>query len=205
MEQQLQLPRQIAYIVQIKDILNGTFVKDDGWNPHYVIMGGKHVSRVNIIGVVIGMNEEQNVQTIRIDDGTGKIKVMNFEKRVNIAIGDVVLLVGRVREYGNERYIASEIIKNNIDSKWSAVWKRFLLKSGENIPMTEKEDIQENIVDERSKSWVEQILIKIRELDDGDGVPREEVIRYFDEKAISNLLLQGEIFEIKPGRLKVID
>jgi len=202
MEQTFQL-RQIAYIVQIKDILDSNFVKEDGLNPNYVKIGMKKVSRVNMIGVVIENDEKDNLQDIVIDDGTGKISCRNFERKIDVKIGEVIHLVGRIREYGSTKYLTPEIIKRNINSKWSIIWKRISLKNNKND--NKIDEINENS-EEESLSVSDDLLSKIRDLDSGDGALYREVIKSSaDEKEISQLLLRGDVFEIKPGRLKVLD
>lgn len=206
MEQQL-IARQIAYIVQIKDLLTGNFTKEDNFNPSHVKIGDKNVSRVNIIGAIIGISDENNFQSIVVDDGTGKISIRNFEKKIDINVGDVVLLVGRIREFGNERYISPEIIKKGINQKWNIVWKELALKNPDDSPSNnEEETVLEEIEFKQPKSFIDKILGRIRDLDSGDGASYTDIVKNIhDEKAISSLLLQGELFEIKPGKLKVLD
>jgi RPA family protein len=206
MEQQL-IARQIAYIVQIKDLLAGNFTKEDNINPGHVKIGDKNVSRVNIIGAIIGISDENNFQSIVVDDGTGKISMRNFEKKIDISVGDVVLLVGRIREFGNERYISPEIINKNISQRWSIVWKELALKNSSDFPSNnEEENVLEEIEFKQPKSFIDKILGRIRDLDSGDGASYTDIVKNIhDEKAISGLLLQGEVFEIKPGKLKVLD
>ncbi len=209
MNQQTVQQRQTAYIVRIKDLINGTLVKEDGWNPNYVVVGNKKVSRINIIGVVIDVKEQEKMQNVVIDDGTGKITIRCFEKRTDAKIGEVMLVVGRIRQYGNEKYITPEIMKKNIDKRWNSLWKKHSLKNEsskiDSIPekMTEEKIEEEKI---GVKSDVERIISKIKELDDGNGASYNEVINLHpDKEIISRLLIQGEIFEIKPGKLKVLD
>ena len=206
MEQQL-VARQIAYIVHINDILSGKFTKEDNLNPSYVRIGSKSVSRVNVIGVVIGLNNDGSFQKIVVEDGSGKISLRNFEKRVDVNIGDVIHLVGRIREFGNERYITPEIIKKNVNKKWSLVWKEFALKDDNEHGSEKVEEINlEEVKFVHSESYIDKLLESIRALDSGDGASYKEVVKNIhDEKVISNLLLQGEIFEVKPGKLKVLD
>jgi RPA family protein len=192
-------PRQIAYIVRIADILRNNFVKEEDY-PDYVQIGSKNVSRVNIIGTVIAIDNGK-IQNIIVDDGTEKIAVRSFDKTYSANVGDVVLVIGRIRQYNSERYISPEIIRSDIDKKWALIWGRNSLKSdcAEELP----EEEVEKAADDNNKC---SVLEKIRELDDGGGALYEEVVREFkDEKMIYNLLEQGEVFQIKPGRLKVLD
>ena len=109
--------RQVAYKVRIKDLVNGRYVKEEGWNPNYIITNdGRQINRVNLIATVVSKPTEQdiNYQSIILDDGTGRISIRNFEQNNlfdNIKLGDIILLIGRPREYGNEIYILAETIK----------------------------------------------------------------------------------------------
>jgi len=202
MEQTIQ-PRQVAYIVGIKDVVDGMFVKEAGWNPNYVTIAGKHVSRVNIIGAIISIEDNDSMQNIVIDDGTGKISLKNFEDKISVNVGDVIHIVGRVRQYGNEIYLTPEIIKRSINTKWNSVWKKLALKQE---PTQQPKVAEESVVETQdSKNRVEEILQKIRDMDGGSGADYEELIKSFSSSVISELLTQGEIFEIKPGKLKVLD
>ncbi|MEK6886639.1 MAG: hypothetical protein AABW88_02290 [Nanoarchaeota archaeon] len=198
-------PRQVAYIVRIDDIHRGTFVKEDGWNPSYVKIGDKNVARINIISAIIESSDNGNYQNILIDDGTGKISVRNFERKIDVNVGNIVLLVGRVRQFGSDKYIVPEIVKKNVDKKWSAIWKKTAIKNNINDEeISEKEEVE--IISEKPKHDSNDIISKIRDLDDSSGVSYSEIVKNSDdEKMIAELLLRGDVFEIKPGRLKVLD
>ncbi len=58
--------RQIACKARIADLINGQYVKEEGWTPNYIITKqGKHISRINLIGTVISKTEEGlNYQSI---------------------------------------------------------------------------------------------------------------------------------------------
>ena len=49
----------------------------------------------------------------------------------------------------------------------------------------------------------------IRNLDNGSGVDYEEILKRLKEgegeKLIQNLMLQGDVFEVKPGKLKILE
>ena len=108
-----QIKRHTAYKVRIKDIIDSKYIKGEGeWSPNYLEVGILEVSRVNLMGVLVSNQTEQNYHNMLIDDGTGRITVRSFEDIKNdVNVGDIVLVIGRPREYGNERYIVPEIIK----------------------------------------------------------------------------------------------
>ena len=226
--QQKTQKRQAAIKVRVRDIINGKYVKEEGWLPNYIAMqnGGK-ASRVNIIGTIVFKSNEENFnyKNFVIDDGSGKISVRSFEKEDNISkfdVGDAVLIIGRPREFNNEKYIIPEIAKSIQNPMWMEVRKLELeLNKNFGAEMNDK-NINENeaarntIVPEEAeevnanvKSDSDVIYDLIKKLDAGNGVQIEEVIEKSNsadaEKLINMLLENGNIFEVKPGKVKVLE
>ena len=206
-EQKFQ-DRQIAYKVRIKDVLNSEYTQAEGFNPNYLKVHDQKISRVNIIGVVVQKPESSNQGNLIIEDGTGNIIVRTFENNFlfdNINIGDVVLLVGRPREFSMEKYLLAEIVKK-VKPEWAQVRK---LELGEKTNPKERnkkkiEDVKEEVVDESQKN---KILGIIKELDKGEGVAIEDISSDVDnlDEIIDGFLKKGDIFEVKPGKLKVLE
>jgi len=205
--------RQIAYKVRIKELINGKYIKEEGWQPNYIITeDGRRINRINLIATVVAKPVEHdiNYQTIILDDGTGRISVRNFEQNKmfdQIGIGDVILLIGRPREYGNEKYILPETIKKIQNKAWIKV-RELELKN--NRPIKKQKIIEktaeEEIVEDLEESAADKIIRIIKELDQGDGVDFEEILKQIDdEETIKELLKKGELFEIRLGRLKVLE
>jgi RPA family protein len=202
--------RQVAHKVKIGDILIGEYVKEEGeWVPNYISIGDHKVSRVNLIAVVVSKENLENSsnQSLLIDDGSGRISIRSFEEQNNfdnIKIGDFVIVIGRPREYFNEKYIVTEAIKKIDNPLWVEVRK---------LELGGKKFQKSEIVDEELGSPAEDIHKKvfelIKEIDLGEGADTQEVITKSNldqaEEIITRLLEQGEVFEIKPGRLKVLE
>jgi RPA family protein len=247
--------RQNAIKTRISSLLNGKYVVNEGWEPNHILFGDQKLSRVNIIGVVVSKNQNEfsNNTSIAIDDGSGRINVRSFEENIflnNVSVGEVVVLIGRPREYSNEIYIMPEIVKAIEDKRWVEVRKLELgpeqrqfvqrevhapsvftkvveppikqKESAENVYMPkaaevlgdeeEKEDAEQSAGDDApdEKEMTSTRIIKlIKENDSGSGADFETVIGSAkDEKAeeiIQNLLKNGDIFELKPGKLKVLE
>lgn len=153
---------------------------------------------------------EENYTSSIIDDGTGRILLRSFENTSlfsKVDVGDPVLVIGRIREFNNEKYIIPEILKKISNAAWINTRKLELSKSSiinENIEPTgerQNEEISSNIS--------EQIYLLIKDLDNGDGVAVEDILKNFDnheaENIITKLLESGNLFEIKPGKLKVLE
>ena len=129
-----------------------------------------------------------------------------------IGVSDIVLIIGRPREFSSEKYILIESIKK-IPPAWAKVRKLELEKNliGEiikkkgNKVVSDKHSIEENVVDLGPHNRVFRL---IKELDKGEGVSIEELSsrNIIDiDKVIDILLKEGDIFEIKPGKLKVLE
>ena len=207
MPEQIFQKRNVACKARISDILSGRFVKDDV-SAGYIIIGIMNVYRVNVIANFVYKSEQANSSSAVIDDGTGKISLRAFENKnifSNADIGDFVLVIGRVREFGSERYIMPEIVKKITDIEWVNLRKLELesadfesIKIKDNIPAAEP-----------SQDIGEEIYSLIKSLDNGDGADFDIVIKNSKnndaEQAIGRLLESGDIFEVKPGRLKVLE
>ena len=200
--------RQIAYKARVSDILNGSFSKDE-LSAGYIKLNGVNVSRVNVIAnIVYKSGDEQNHSSALIDDGTGKILLRTFENTNLFSkadIGDVVLVIGKIREYNNERYILPEIVRKLEKFEWMSLRK---IELKDTIIEPVKEPANE-VVEEAAKTIGEEVYIIIKKLDDGDGAAIEDVMKESNnpdaEKIISRLLENGDVFEIKPGKLKVLE
>ena len=199
--------RQTAYKIRVKDILDSKYVKTSGMEPNYLKIGSKQISRANILGVVVEKSDMDNYKAITIDDGSGRISARIFDDKIflsNVEVGDVVNLIGRPREFSSEKYVIIESVKKT-DPAWAMVRSLELQKNdydGKKIKVIRD---KEEKVDLSPKN---KIILAIKELDDGDGVLIESVLsKNVDgaEKIIDTLLKEGGIFEVKPGKLKVLE
>ena len=108
MEAENSRKRHVAYKLSIKDILNFEYLKTDGSGPNYLKADNKQIARVSVIGVVIYELSTGNSKVVVIEDGTGKISARSFEDSLllgNFSVGDVLLVIGRPREYLGEKYL----------------------------------------------------------------------------------------------------
>lgn len=200
LEQKAFQKRLVAYKTRISSILIGEFAKDDS-SAGFVKINDTIFSRVNIIANLVYKSEDTYSGAI-IDDGSGKIPLRSFENKfifANLDVGDAVLVIGKVREFDNERYILPEIAKK-INIEWMNVRKLELNKTRH-----AEEAIHSNNPDDSAISKDMYELIK--KLDEGDGVAIEDLIsRNSDaEKIVHRLLENGDVFEIKPGKIKVLE
>jgi RPA family protein len=230
MEQQL---RQTAYKVWISDLINKQVQKEEGeWSPSYIIVDNKRVSRVNIIANVVMKYkaEDGGYSTLTVDDSSSDIQIKAWKEDISlmedIEIGETVLLIGKVREYNSQVYIVPEIIKPLDSSEWVELRKKELSRlygerevKVQETPKPEEKKEESSPQDEVKVEEVsmsgnsdrQKILNIIENLDKNEGSDLMEVIQEskLDEEAantlIQELLKEGEIFEIKPGKLKIIE
>ncbi len=207
--------RQVAYIVNIKDLVDGEYVKVEGeWEPNFINIGDRKVNRVNIIATVV--STEPDSWQVAVDDGTSLIRVRAFNDNKilkGVGVGDTIILIGRPREYGGEIYIVPEIVKKVSNLAWIEVRKHELgaFKAGPAQMRAPEQQSEEQVVEKvvSGKSETEQIYELIKTLDLGNGADHETIAVKSGivnpDKVISALLEQGEIFETKPGRLKVLE
>jgi len=210
--------RQVAVKSNIRDIVNGKYVKEEGWLPNFIeTEDGRKVSRVNLIGTIVFKSDEENFnyKNFIIDDGSGKISVRSFEKNdlSKFDVGNIILVIGRPREFNNEKYIIPEIVKKVSDVKWIQVRKLELNKSEIKIEVEPINNVEKEIVHEEIEENLESsgnvVYELIKRSDKGEGVLVENIIKISksedSEKIVNKLLEKGDIFEVKPGIVKVLE
>jgi RPA family protein len=222
-----QFKREIAIKTKISTLLTGKFVKQADMQPSYIQDEyGRNISRVNLITTIVSEPEDVGPSSvIMVDDGSARIQVRTFDNSVNfdsLQVGDIITLIGKIREYNQEKYIIPEIIKKINNNKWVEIQEKeiqFFEKDLEKKPIPEpslqEEPIEnpeietENIEETIESSPTEDIYNLIKDLDDGQGALIDDVIsesgKKNTEKVIDNLLKEGEVFEISPGRIKVLE
>jgi hypothetical protein len=127
--------RNIAYKVAVEDITRGSYTRSDSrWEPGYVLTPlGERVSRVRVMGVAVSkfVSEDSRYASITLDDGSDTILVKGFredaELLMDVKPGDTVDVVGKVKEYGGERYINVESVWRVEDPNWEVVRRLELL------------------------------------------------------------------------------
>jgi len=186
--------RQIAYKLVIKEILDAPYVRTEGWGQSYLEVADAQVSRVNTAGIII----EQAVGRLLIEDSTGSIAVE--ASNTPPEVGTPVLVIGKVRE-GNQRILFAEIIKKLQSPEWIKLRsleyskrRSVLATKSHEVPMT-------------SNNLTQEVYNMIKSQDSGDGVDIQAVLSRYPEggKIAQNLIAEGEVFEIRPGRLKILE
>ena len=217
----MPMQRQTAVRSRIVDLVSGEFVKKEGMEPSYVVTPGKvSICRAMVAGTVVGKfdSEDGNFSSVTLDDATGTIRAKLWREvdlLRDVKVGNLVSLVGKVREYEGEIYIVPEIVRE-ITPDEEALARLGVLKrmkgrtSGGGAPAgnaaqkpAQKAPAEAGAVDARKK--VLDVIgnnpdgIKYGDLIQQAGLAEETV-----EDVINELLGEGVCYEPMPGKIKRI-
>ena len=218
-------------------------MQNDGLIPSGVRTHRGMVARASAIGVIV---ERRGDAAFTMDDGTAIMGVRSFDAAptpLRADVGDMVLVIGRPREYQNERYLVLEICKRLRNPAWAQYRKRelALLQNTAHIapvmrhsdtPVTHATQNAGPLISDAAistpraiaatadnavaaphttpaKNPFELLIMKIRELDAGGGADVEDILQALQfpdgEKYLRTLIEEGEIFETRPGKVKVLE
>lgn len=202
-----QFKRHIAYKYRIGDLLIGKPIFD-GERFSFLELGNKQILRVNIVGNIVDRYDsegERKYSFLTLDDGSGQIKLKSFgddiERIKDITQGQTVIVIGLLRNFNNETYIAPEIVKEQ-DPKYLLIRKKELEKERATTapPVTEKTEIV---------AIKDKILEEIKKSEDDGGIEVDKIIMSLRETSpeiinqeIKKLLEEGIVFEPRPGKLR---
>lgn len=175
LEDRNQFKRSIAQLVPSTIILNGKYEKQEDWNPNYIQFNNIKIYRVNMIGIIVDKNEAPYPSLV-IDDGFGTIRARSFESPElfnDFNIGEIVLIIGKPREFSEEKYILCENIKKLENQKWIEYRKKLF-----NIKF--KKELEEINIKESNKNLNKEE--GIRDINKVNKEETEEEMPYSDEK-----------------------
>ena len=171
----------------IEQVLTG-FEQDDEGSTATV--RGKKVFRVRVMGRVVGkfVNDERSYGNLVLDDETGTIRAKffasNIHKLDSCAVGDLVEVVGRVRQFQDEVHLIADEVAVFEDVNWELLRKLELA-----LPDNEME---------------KKVLEKIK-----NGKNTEKDLKHFfgeDAVDIIGILMErGEIYEVSPGEYVCVE
>ena len=148
----VDLNTQAAYKLNISDLKENTYVKDDnGKEPNYLNLADKiKVYRVRILARVTFKysSEDGNYASITLDDDTGTIRVkawQNIKSVLDTKKEDLVDMIALVREWNGEVYLVPEVLRivDNPDMKTLRRLEILRFKKEEGI--LDKDTIQKEI------------------------------------------------------------
>lgn len=213
----------------IKELLLSKYLEGEDQKPNYLLTSEQQkIFRLNILATVVNKEQQGAITNFLVDDGTEKIILRFFEENrisKNITIGDVLLIIGRIRIFRQEKYISPELVKK-INPLWLKVRSLELKKSLKEFIETKEEvkmnkpiklerknnlnSLEENFEEEEENSDLPNQKLKelISELDSGSGVFIEEIIEKSPlektEQLLEKMLEAGEIFQNIPSKVKVL-
>lgn len=171
-----------AVHVWIGELLAGSLKQvDDG--PSELQVNNQSLQRIRLYGLIV------SADVLVVDDGTGSVVVRSFDNQFKIPLGSPVLVIGRPREFQGGRYVLGEIVKQ-IDMTWLELAKR------------QKPEVK------KQESPNMKAVELVRKYDSGDGADYNQVVTELGksgEEVIVHLLAVGELFETRPGKLKVLE
>jgi len=202
-----QFKRHVAYKFRVGDLLIGKPVFDEE-RFSFLELGDKHISRINIIGNIVDKYAsagDSKYSFFTLDDGSGQIKLKSFgddvDKFASVEQGQTVLVIGLLRHFNNELYIAPEIIREQ-DSKYLLIRKKEIEKDrSRNAPAVEGR--------EQVMAIKDKILDVIKKSEEDGGVDIDKIIMDLRETSpdvinqeVKRLLEEGIVFEPRPGRVR---
>ena len=231
----MAIKRSTAHRIRLKNIVNSPYEKREGFNPSVIKFNNLEISRVNVIASIVGkyLTDDQNYCAITLDDGSETIRVKNFGAEVGtikeLNVGDIVRIIGKVKEYNEEKYIAGEISKV-LNPNWIIVNEIELSNQKQTTTDASTTDSINKVIETQTNSSENEEIISIssessdsessikqkilqylKNNDNGTGVIMDQIMTSLDvsseevKDSLYELLKVGEIYEPKKGILKILD
>ena len=231
----MAIKRSTAHRIRLKNIVNSPYEKREGFNPSVIKFNNLEISRVNVIASIVGkyLTDDQNYCAITLDDGSETIRVKNFGAEVGtikeLNVGDIVRIIGKVKEYNEEKYIAGEISKV-LNPNWIIVNEIELSNQKQTTTDSSTADSINKVIETKTNSSENEEIISIssessdsessikqkilqylKNNDNGTGVIMDQIMTSLDvsseevKDSLYELLKVGEIYEPKKGILKILD
>ncbi len=191
------IERQTAKKVKIWDIMNGEFVRKEGFEPSFVkTQQGEEISRARLLGTVVSMfiAEDGNYASVTIDDGTDTIRLKVFKTTKpldSLKLGNIVDVIGKVREYEGETYVIPEVVKKakpnfEILRRLELVYKTRGIKKTQEMIEKNKDRNPEELKKELmgkglKKEWIELFLGKEKEDVKGKKVLKNDILKIIED------------------------
>lgn len=158
----------------MKDVVEGKYYTQEGFKSNYLITSrGEKVSRVNVLGTVMMkfITEDENYGFLVVDDETETIRAKFFQDLgllESVEEGEIVRVIGKIREYDGEIYINPEIVKPVQNPNHLTLWMAELAdklgelnSAKEDIRQMKEEDpegFKEQAIDKYGEERVEAVL-----------------------------------------------
>ncbi|MBS3123917.1 hypothetical protein J4437_04770 [Candidatus Woesearchaeota archaeon] len=114
--------RPAAICLTFKEIIDSELRLPEDEPPFLIYADGKRAYRINTLGTIVNKEKIGNITNFLLDDGSATLVARFFEESKNIEAlnpGDIVLIIGKVRLFNEEKYLSPEIVK-----KVSPLWMK---------------------------------------------------------------------------------
>ena len=113
-----QQKRQVAKLTNTRELNTGKYFQREGFEPNFLLTPeGKRLSRARFVGTVVDrfINDDETYGSLTLDDGNDTIQIKFFnelELMDGFETGDIIEVVGKVREYQGQIYLDGEILQH---------------------------------------------------------------------------------------------
>ncbi len=198
----MEVKRLTAKKASNGEIVNGTFVKKEGFVSSYVLTNlGRRLSRVRILGLIVDkfISPDERYATITLDDSTDTVRCKAF---VNTKIfdgfgeGDLIDVFGKLREYNGEVYIIPEIIKRadpNLETLRILELEKIFREQRKKIKKIRELQKQTSDLNE-----LKRIVKQFMSLEDAEGIleAQEMIENVTEEKVVSSAEIKSKILNL---------
>ena len=210
----MPIERMTARKIRIADLTNGRWVKNEGLEPSFIVtQAGMQVSRARIMGTVVSkfVSEDENFASITIDDSTDTIRAKTFKtvKPLDvIQVGDIVDLIGKIREYNAEIYMMPEIVRKISDPNMETLRRLELIAASRKQEQGQAPQAQLNSAKEDRASLKKKVTEVIES--EKSGMAYSKILEMVKapenliEAVVNELLEEGVCYEPTPGKIKKI-
>ncbi len=113
-----QQKRQVAKLTDTRELNSGKYFQREGFEPNFLLTPeGRRLSRARLVATVVDrfINDDETYGSVTLDDGkdTTQVKFFNeLELMEGFETGDIIEVVGKVREYQGQIYLDGEILQH---------------------------------------------------------------------------------------------
>jgi RPA family protein len=170
-----QQKRQVAKLTDTQELSTGKYFQREGFEPNFLLTPeGKRLSRARLIATVVDrfINDDETYGSLTLDDGEDTVQIKFFnelELMEGFETGDIIEVVGKVREYQGQIYLDGEILQHRepeaellhklrlkkTQEEWSQIHEtvKQLKESGK-----DQEDIEKEMAGKLNENEVDALL-----------------------------------------------
>lgn len=195
----------------IRDLVERPFTQGEGGSGT-LDYAGLIVSTVRVMGTVVSRYEGENFLIYTLDDSTETVSVRVFGQDMDrfnsYDVGDIVDVIGSLREYEGETYLVPRTVQVVVDPNWEVARRLELLIRAKKLGVESSGASLQ--VEDVTSDFSALIMGLVEKLDDGSGADYKELLnssgleeKQLDE-GLNDLLSKGDIYEPKIGRFKKV-